>query len=107
MSEEKQAFEYDDEQAVEFIKNHLPTEMKNKFSNDEINYVVDLVYDFYESEGLFEGDDDDDIEIDLDKLIVFVIKNARKDKVRDFTDNELESIVAGELAYCDTLDIFE
>ncbi len=107
MSEDNQVFEYDEDQAVEFIQNHLPEEMKNKFSEDDINYVIDLIYDFYESEGLFEGNDEDDVEIDLDKLLEFVIKNARKDNIRDFSDEELESIVAGELAYCDTLDIFD
>lgn len=107
MSEDNQVFEYDEDQAVVFIQNHLPEEMKNKFSEDDINYVIDLIYDFYESEGLFEGNDEDDVEIDLDKLLEFVIKNARKDNIRDFSDEELESIVAGELAYCDTLDIFD
>ena len=107
MSEEKQVFDYDEDEAVVFIQNHLPEEMKNKFSDDEINYVIDLIYDFYESEGLFDGDDDDDIEIELEKLMECVVKSARKDNIRDFSDNELESIVAGELAYCDTLDIFE
>ena len=50
---------------------------------------------------------DKDIEIDEDELLDSVIKNARKDKIRDFTDEQIEAIVAGELAYCDTLNLFE
>ncbi len=107
MSEEKKVFEYDEDESIVFIQNHLPEEMKGKFSDDEINYVVDLIYEFYESEGFFDSDNDDDIEIDIDELLDFVIKNAGKDNIRDFSEDELESIVAGELAYCDTLNIFE
>lgn len=107
MSEEKKVLEYDEDDSIKFIQNHLPEELKNKFSDDEVNYIVDLIYEFYENEGFFDGDDDSDIEIDVDELINFVIKNARKDKIRDFSDDEIESIVAGELAYCDTLNLFE
>jgi hypothetical protein len=81
--------------------------MQNEFSDDEINYIVDLVYEFYEEKGFLDEDDDKDIEIDEDELLDYVIKNARKDKIRDFTDEQVEAIVAGELAYCDTLNLFE
>ena len=40
-------------------------------------------------------------------MIDYVIKAARKDKIRDFSDEEIKSIVMGELAYCDSLDLFD
>lgn len=107
MSEEKKVLEYDEDDSIVFIQNHLPENLKNKFSDDEVNYIVDLIYEFYETEGFFEGDDDTDIEIDVDELLLFVIKNVQKDKVRDFSEDDIENIVAGELAYCDTLNLFE
>ncbi len=99
--------EYDEDESVKFIRKSLPEEMQNEFSDDEINYIVDLVYEFYEEKGFLDEDDDKDIEIDEDELLDYVIKNARKDKIRDFTDEQIEAIVAGELAYCDTLNLFE
>ncbi|BBD45626.1 MULTISPECIES: hypothetical protein [Dysgonomonadaceae] len=107
MSKEKTIIEYDEDESVKFIRKSLPEEMQNEFSDDEINYIVDLVYEFYEEKGFLDEDDDKDIEIDEDELLDYVIKNARKDKIRDFTDEQVEAIVAGELAYCDTLNLFE
>lgn len=107
MSEEKVIMEYDEDESIKFIRKHLPEEMQNIFSDDEINYVVDLVYEFYEEKGFLDDDNDHDVEIDEEELLDFVIKNARKDKVRDFTDEQIEAIVAGELSYCETLNIFE
>ena len=107
MSKEKTIIEYDEDESVKFIRKSLPEEMQNEFSDDEINYIVDLVYEFYEEKGCLDEDDDKDIEIDEDELLDYVIKNARKDKIRDFTDEQVEAIVAGELAYCDTLNLFE
>lgn len=107
MSKEKTIIEYDEDESVKFIRKSLPEEMQNEFSDDEINYIVDLVYEFYEEKGFLDEDDDKDIEIDENELLDYVIKNARKDKIRDFTDEQVEAIVAGELAYCDTLNLFE
>ena len=107
MSEDKTIMEYDEDESVKFIRKSLPEEMQKEFSDDEINYIVDLVYEFYEEKGFLDEDDDKDIEIDEDELLDYVIKNARKDKIREFSDEQIEGIVAGELAYCDTLNLFE
>lgn len=107
MSEEKKVMEYDEDESVKFIRESLPEDMREELSDDEINYIVDLVYEFYEEKGFFEEDDESDIEIDEDELIEFAIKNARKDKISNFTDEQIESVIAGELAYCDSLNLFD
>ncbi len=107
MSEEKDFLEYDEDESVKFIQKHLPEEMQNRFSDDEINYIVDLIYEYYDEKGYLDEDKEGDVEIDEDELLEYVIKNAKKDKVRDFSEEEIENIVAGELAYCDTLHLFE
>ena len=55
---------YDEDDSVKFIQNYLPQELKGKFSNDDINYIVDLIYDFYESNGMLDDDCDDEIKIE-------------------------------------------
>jgi len=107
---EEQDLIYDDDEAVKFIQNYLPQELKEKFSADDINYIIDLIYEFYESKDLFNDDDDDEdefVEIDEDELIQFVITNAQKDKVGHFNVDEITFIVQGELEYCDSTDLFE
>jgi hypothetical protein len=102
---------YDDDEAVKFIRNYLPQELKDKFSDDDLNYIIDLIYEFYDSKGIFDDDDDEDddesIEFDEEELIQFVIKNAKKDGVGKFKADEISFIVQGELEYCDSINIFE
>ena len=111
MSEENKVLEYDEDDSLKFIQDHLPDDMQGEFSDDEINYVVDLIYEFYEEKGFLDENDDKEIEIDEDELLDFVSKNAGKDAtkeaIRHFTDEQIEAIVAGELAYCDTLNLFD
>lgn len=106
---ENKDFIYDEDESVRFIQNYLPQELKGKFSNDDINYIVDVIYEYYESKGCMDEDIDDDteIEIDEDELTAFVVKNALKDGVGKFTPEEITFIVQGEMAYCESLDMFE
>ena len=107
MNKEKEMLEYDEDESVKFIQNHLPEEMKKDFSADDINYIVDLIYEFYEVKGFFNEDDESEVEIDETQLLDYVIKNVRKDNIREYTDDQVEAIIDGELAYCDSLNVFE
>lgn len=109
MNEELDFSSYDEDKAVEFIQNYLPQEMKGKFNDDEINYVIDIIYEFYEEKGLLDesAPDEDVVDIDEDELINFVLKNTKKDKIQNFSTDEITFIIQGELAYCESLDIFE
>ena len=100
---------YDEDDSVAFIQNYLPQELKGKFSNDDINYIVDLIYEFYESNGFLDENSDDNAEIDIDEdeLIGFVAKNAQKDGVGKFSPEDITFIVQGELEYCDSINMFD
>lgn len=110
MSTELDPIGYDEDDAVKFIQNFLPQEMKGKFTDDEINYVIDIIYEYYEDKGLLNEDNTSDdvlVEIDEDELIQYVLKNTQKDKLKDFLSEDIIFIIQGELAYCESLDIFE
>lgn len=100
---------YDEDDSVAFIQNYLPQELKGKFSNDDINYIVDLIYEFYESKGFLDENASDDTEIDIDEeeLVNYVIKNAEKDEVGKFDAEAITFIVQGELEYCDSINMFD
>ncbi len=106
---EKEDFLYDEDESVKFIQNYLPQELKGKFSNDDINYIVDLIYEFYESKGFLDDQASDDVEVDIneDELADFVVKNAKKDGVGKYTPEEIAFIVQGEMEYCDSIHMFD
>ncbi|MFT3994988.1 MAG: hypothetical protein QM660_11800 [Dysgonomonas sp.] len=102
------SIQYDEDDAVKFIQNYLPQELKGKFSNDEINYIIDIIYEFYEDKGFMDDSDDDlVVDIDEDEMVEFVLKNTKKDKIQNFSTDEIAFIIQGELAYCDSIGIFE
>jgi len=109
MNNEKDLIQHDDDDAVKFIQNYLPQEMKGKFSNDEITYVLDIIYDFYEEKGFMDEDADESsiVDIDEDEMVAFVLKNVKKDNIYKFSSEDITFIIQGELEYGDSLGMFE
>lgn len=100
---------YDDLASAAFIRNHIPQELKTLLEDDDIIYFVDLIYDFYESRGLLgeEADEDAMLEFDEEELLDYVVKNALKDGVGKFDRDQIRFVVQGELAYCESINLFE
>ena len=57
----------DAEKTIEYIKSYLPQELKEKFSDDEFYYFLDLIDEFYSESGILDVAPDEDgcVEIDL------------------------------------------
>ncbi|MDD4516147.1 hypothetical protein [Massilibacteroides sp.] len=110
MSNNENEMSYDTDDAVKYIRNYLAQDLKDKFSDDDIFYIIDLIDEFYESKGFFNEDlhkDEETVDFDEEELITFVVKNAKKDEVGNFEPDDIVFVVQGELAYCDSLNMFD
>ena len=88
----------DDRQTVEFIRSYLPQELKDRFSEEELYYFIDVIGEYYV--GLLEGHgDDEDIDIDVEEVARYVARQAKKDKMGDFDPDDLRWVVDGELEF--------
>ena len=96
----------DDEKTIEFIKNYLPQDLKEKFSDDELYYFLDLIDEYYVESGVLEAQPEPDgcVEIDLEKVVDFIIKEARKDKMGEYDPEEILFVVQGEMEYTESLE---
>ena len=61
----------------------------------------------FDDSSCWEEDADDEVDIDEDELVGYVIKNARKNGFADFDAEDIRFIVQGELAYCESLGMFD
>lgn len=100
---------YDEDEAVDFIREFLPSEIKDKYTDDEILLVIDTIWDYYESKGLTtlpSEDEEEEEEVDIDALTAYVDKEIKKDDELVMDTADIKFIIQGELAYEKTLDIF-
>ena len=91
----------DDRLTVEYIKNYLPQEVKEKFTEDDLYYFLDVLIDYYASSGILDSAPDEEgyIDIDIDAISAHLAKQAQKDKVGEFDPENLRWVVEGELEY--------
>jgi hypothetical protein len=102
MADQEELFDYDEEAAVDFIHNYLPQELKEKFGEDEIYYILDVICDFYEATDFLNETDEEKEE---KALIEYIVQQAKKDKIGEFSKEDVLIVLRAESAYTDTLDI--
>jgi len=102
---------YDDKEAVEFILKNLDEEYADTTA-EEIEYILDILYDYYESQGFFDEDSDDEVDIDEDEILQYVVDQVEKDKkagdkmAQKFDEDLIAEILEGEYGYCDATGVF-
>lgn len=104
MSEDIMKFDEDD--AVKFIRGTLPKSVNERYSDDEILYVIDTIWDWYEKNGYLSLDAEvtDDELLDEDKLVAYVKKEIKNDNEMMMDPEDVGLIVKGELQYEESID---
>lgn len=97
---------YDESEAVKAINEALKNAGHKVYDEDELLNVIDMIWDYYEENGLldidddFEADDDEDIQTEL---VDYIGRMLRKDKLSTVKPEDIPLIVAAEISYEDSL----
>ncbi len=94
----------DDRQTVEYIKNYLPQELKDRFSDDELYYFIDVIGEYYVDLLDKHSGSEEEIDIDVEEVAKYVARQAKKDKMGEFDPEDLRWVVDGELEYGESLE---
>lgn len=92
--------EFDEQKAIEFIKQRLSEANRTNYDDDEILNVIDIIFDYYEDNDMLDIDlDDDDDEESTNQLIQHVVKMLTKDPYTQIVAEDVDCIVRAELEY--------
>lgn len=100
---------YDEDDAIKFIRATLPQEVSERYDDDEILYVIDIIWDWYEKNGYLKIDAGvtEEEELDVAKLTAYVAKEIKKDGEIMMDSADIDMIVKGELEYEESIeDVF-
>ncbi len=105
---ENNDFLFDEDKAVEFIRKELRKEINEKYDDDEILFVIDTIWEFYEREGLLDinASEVEEEEMNPEKLTAYVKKAVMKDHELIMDPADIEAIVKAELDYEESLEDF-
>jgi hypothetical protein len=91
----------DDEKTVEFIRNYLPQDLKEKFADDDLYYILDLIVEYYTTSGCLDAEPDAEgyIDIDQDEIVAYIVKEAKRDDMGPYDPEDVLFVVQGEMEY--------
>lgn len=100
--------EYDEDAALEYIRKGLPQEVSEKYDDNNILDVVELVFDYYESKGFFQIVDmcEEEDTVDKDDLDAYICKRLSKRRHKRVDDEDIPLVTALEMEYEKTLSDF-
>lgn len=94
---------YDENKAIEFIRQQLGDEIASRYDDDEYLNIIDMIMDWYEENGMNEIDIDEDSDEDEEAvvggIVEYVTRLIRKDKGATVAVADIEPIVRAEIAY--------
>lgn len=95
-----------DAEVITYVRNSLPQELKDKFDDDLLYYFHDLLEEYLAESDTLEAEPDEDgfVNVDVEKVAAYLKKQAKKEKVGDFTEEELFFIVNAELSFGDDFE---
>jgi hypothetical protein len=96
---------YDEDDAVKFILNSIPADAKQRINDEKIEYVLDVVYEYYEENGLIDEDSTEEASIDEEDMFKYILKCAKKDKM-GISEDDIQLILDGEYEYGKSLGIY-
>ena len=96
---------YDEDEAVKFILYTLPADAKERINDEKIEYVLDVVYEFYDENGLIDEDSTEEASIDEEEMFKFILKCSKKDKM-NLSEDDIQLILDGEYEYGKSLGIY-
>ena len=110
MKEDNEELVFDESEAIKFILNYLPEEDSKDLTEDDIQFVLDAIYDYYDANGLIDDENDDEADVeetDIDEadMLNFVREQAKKQKM-ELTDQQIQLILAGEFEYGVSIGIY-
>ncbi|MCR5270606.1 MAG: hypothetical protein K6D91_06270 [Prevotella sp.] len=98
MDEELLMDEEENRRELAFIREQVPADVKEKYSDAQILWMMDTIVDYYFSSGILESADEE-VEIDLEKVADYVCEQAKKEKQGTLDPQEVFFVVQADLDF--------
>ncbi len=99
IDEEIRLDEEENRRELAFIRTQMPSDLKKYYSDKDILYMMDLIVDYYYISGILESEEEE-IEIDLEKIAEYVCKRAKDEGFcSSYNPEEVFFIVQADLDF--------
>ncbi len=98
LDEELLRDEEENRREIVFIREQLPGELKDKFSDDELLFMIDAIGTYFYTSGILESNDEE-IDIDMEAVSDFVCNEAKEEGEGPFDSQDVFFVVQADLDF--------
>ena len=98
LDEELLGYQEEDRREIAFIRERLPMDTKEKFTDEDMQWMLDTIVDYYVTSGVLDNDADE-LDIDLDKVTAYVCDEWRKSFQSELDPQEIFFVVDADLDF--------
>ncbi len=80
-----------------YIRQHIPAELNEKFDDEALQYIIDVMFEYIEMK-------EDDEDIIVDDVAQYVVAMAKKEKIGNYDANEIAEIVDADFDFMESED---
>lgn len=102
----EEPFDFDDSEAIRFILNRLAPETRARITDDDVQYVLDLICDYYDKNDLLDDTDDSDATIAEDDMHNYIWSMMRRENLTHMSEDDMQEILDGEFEYGKKIGIY-
>ena len=98
--------EFDENDAVRYIRTHIDPEVSALYDNNELLNLIDIIFDYYEANGLLDIDPDDDAddEVAAEDVADYARRMLARDKGASLAPAHVMPMIEAYFDYESSLD---
>ncbi len=90
--------EQENQREMAFIRQQLPSELKERWTDEQLQWMLDTIVDYYCESGLLEQDGDE-IDIDIDEVAQHVCQQAEAEHRGKLDAQDVFFVVEADLDF--------
>ena len=90
--------EEENQREIAFIRKQLPNELKEKYTDDELLFIIDAIGTYFYTSGVLETNDEE-VDIDLEVVSNYVCNEAKEEGEGPFDPQEVFFVVQADLDF--------
>ncbi len=98
LEEELRMDEEEGRREIAFIRSQLSSELKEKFTDDELMFMIDAICTYFYTSGVLESNDEE-VDIDLETVADFVCNEAKEEGEGPFDPQDVFFVVQADLDF--------
>ena len=98
LEEELRMDEEERRREIAFIRSQLSSELKEKFTDDELLFMIDAICTYFYTSGVLESNDEE-VDIDLETVADFVCNEAKEEGEGPFDPQDVFFVVQADLDF--------